>query len=151
MKAVKDQKKSKGTALVTGASRGIGKAIAAALAADGWAVTGTSRNPKRMSAEERVPGVRYLPLDISRRASIDALVRKVRGVDLLVNNAGASAIGSAEDTAPEDVRALFDSNYFGPVRLTQALLPSMRRKRRGTIIFIGSMAEWFPRAAEPTR
>ncbi len=137
---------SKGTALVTGASRGIGKAIAAALAADGWEVTGTSRSPKKLTAEDRVPGVRYLPLDFSRKASVEALARKARGCDLLVNNAGASSIGPAEEAPPDKVRALFESNFFGAVRLTQAVLPAMRVKRTGTIVFIGSMAGEAPRA-----
>ena len=139
-------KTSKGTALVTGASRGIGKAIAAALAADGWKVTGTSRNPKMIAREDRGPGVRYVPLDFARKSSVEALARKARTFDLLVNNAGASAIGPAEEAPLEKVRALFDSNFFGAVRLTQAVLPAMRVRRSGTILFIGSMAGEAPRA-----
>jgi short-subunit dehydrogenase len=140
------EKKPKGTALVTGASRGIGKAIAAALAADGWYVTGTCRDPRRLSAEERVPGVRYLPLDFSRTASVEALIRKARPVDLLVNNAGASSIGPVEEAPLAKVRSLFESNFFGSVRITQGLLPGMRTRRSGTILFIGSMAGEAPRA-----
>jgi short-subunit dehydrogenase len=140
------EKKSKGTALVTGASRGIGKAIASALAADGWYVTGTCRDPRRLSAEDRVPGVRYLPLDFSRKASVEALIRRARPVDLLVNNAGTSSIGPVEEAPLARVRALFESNFFGAVRLTQGLLPGMRGRRRGAVIFIGSMAAEAPRA-----
>lgn len=139
------EKTGKGTALVTGASRGIGKAIAAALATDGWRVTGTCRNPKRLSVEDRVPGVRYLPLDFSRKASVEALARKARTFDLLVNNAGSSALGPVEETPIDRVRALFDGNFFGAVRLTQAALAGMRVRRSGTIIFIGSMASEIPR------
>ena len=133
------------TALVTGASRGIGKAIAAALATDGWEVTGTCRNPRRLSAEDRVPGVRYLPLDFSRKASVEALARRARTVDLLVNNAGAGLIGPVEEAPMDRVKALFESNYFGALRLAQAVLPGMRIRGSGTIIFIGSMASEFPR------
>ena len=101
----------RGTALVTGASRGIGKAIAAALAAGGWEVIGTCRNPKRLTAEDRVPGVRYLPLDFSRKASVDALLRKVRDVDVLVNNAGSelhrARRGSAHGKGARPVRGQF--------------------------------------------
>jgi len=138
--------KSKGTALVTGASRGIGKAIAAALAADGWYVTGTCRDPRRLSAEDRVPGVRYLPLDFSRKASVEGLIRKARPVDLLVNNAGIGSIGPVEEAPLARVRALFEVNLFGALRVTQGLLPGMRDRKRGTVIFIGSMAAEFPRA-----
>jgi short-subunit dehydrogenase len=138
-------KKPKGTALVTGASRGIGKAIASALAADGWRVTGTCRSPKRLAVEDRVPGVRYLPLDLSRRSSVEALVRKVRAVDLLVNNAGIGSIGPVEEASLERVHALFETNFFGALRLTQAVLPGMRAKHAGALIFIGSMASEFPR------
>jgi len=137
---------AKGTALVTGASRGIGKAIASALASDGWQVTGTCRNPKRLSAEDRVPGVRYLPLDFSKKASIPSLVRKLRGVDLLVNNAGTSSIGPVEEAPLQKVRALFEDNFFGAVQVTQAYLPGMRTRRKGFVIFIGSMAGEAPRA-----
>jgi short-subunit dehydrogenase len=141
----RDGKKSKGSALVTGASRGIGKAIAAALARDGWEVTGTCRNPRRLSAENRVPGVRYLPLDLARKASVEALARRARTFDLLVNNAGSSAIGPAEEASLDRVRALFDGNFFGAVRLTQAALTGMRIRRSGAIVFIGSMASEIPR------
>jgi short-subunit dehydrogenase len=136
----------RGTALVTGASRGIGKAIASALAANGWEVTGTCRNPKRLPAEDRVPGVRYLPLDFARKASVEALVRKVRAVDVLVNNAGSGAIGPVEEAPMDRVRALFEDNFFGAVRITQAFLPGMRTRGKGAVIFIGSIASEFPRA-----
>ena len=140
------EKRSKGTALVTGASRGIGKAIASALAADGWYVTGTCRDPKRLSAEDRVPGVRYLPLDFGRKASVEALIRKARPVDVLVNNAGSGSIGPVEEAPIDKVRALFETNFFGAVRLTQGVLPGMRARRTGAVIFIGSMASEVPRA-----
>lgn len=141
-----DSKRRRGAALVTGASRGIGKAIAAAMAADGWEVTGTCRNPKRLTREDSIPGVRYLPLDFSRKASVDALLKKVKKVDVLVNNAGSSSIGPVEEAPIEKVRALFEDNFFGAVRLTQSLLPGMRTRGRGAVIFIGSIAGEAPRA-----
>ncbi|HET6450896.1 MAG TPA: SDR family NAD(P)-dependent oxidoreductase [Spirochaetia bacterium] len=139
------EKKTARTALVTGASRGIGKAIAAALATSGWEVTGTCRNPRKLSVEDRVPGVRYVPLDFSRKASVEALARKAGSFELLVNNAGSSAIGPVEETPLDRVRALFEGNFFGAVRLTQAALAGMRKRRRGTVLFIGSMASELPR------
>lgn len=140
-----DVQEVRGTALVTGASRGIGKAIATALAAGGWKVTGTCRDPKRLPAGDRVPGVRYLPLDLSRKASVEALLRKVRAVDVLVNNAGSGAIGPVEETPLEKVRALFENNFFAAVRITQSVLPGMRARGGGTVIFIGSMGSEIPR------
>ncbi|MGA2380850.1 MAG: SDR family NAD(P)-dependent oxidoreductase [Spirochaetia bacterium] len=136
----------RGSALVTGASRGIGKAIASALAAEGWEVTGTCRNPKRLAPEDRIPGVRYLPLDFSRKGSAEALLKKVKNVDVLVSNAGSSSIGPVEEAPIEKVRALFEDNFIGAVRLTQSLLPRMRARGQGAVIFIGSMAGEAPRA-----
>jgi short-subunit dehydrogenase len=139
-------KKGRGSALVTGASRGIGKAIASALAADGWKVTGTCRNPRRLRPEDKVPGVAYLPLDFSKKISVEALLKKVKNVDVLVNNAGSGSIGPVEEAPIEKVRALFEDNFFAAVRLTQSYLPGMRSRGKGTVIFIGSMASEFPRA-----
>jgi short-subunit dehydrogenase len=141
-----DVQKGRSTALVTGASRGIGKAIASALVAGGWEVTGTCRSPKRLPAGDRVPGVSYLPLDLSRKASVEALLRNVRSVDVLVNNAGSGTIGPVEEAPIDKVRALFEDNFFGAVRITQAALPGMRARGWGAVIFIGSMASEFPRA-----
>src|SRR5271169_2212457 len=128
MEPVMNNTQRKGTALVTGASRGIGRAIASALASDGWEVIGTCRYPKRLSPEDRVPGVRYLPLDFARKASVEALLRKVRTVDVLVNNAGSGSIGPVEEAPIDSVRGLFEDNFFGAVRITQALLPRMRTR-----------------------
>jgi len=131
--------KSGRVALVTGASRGIGKAVALWLVEDGWEVIGTCRDPKSLPPERRLPGVRYLPLDLSSPRSIAALAKQVGIVDLLVNNAGESPIGPAEEAPAENVRDHFQVNFFGPLQLTQAILPGMRARRCGTVIFIGSM------------
>jgi len=127
------------TALVTGASRGIGKAVALSLIEDGWEVIGTCRNPKSLVPEERLPGVRYLALDLSSPRSVAGLAKKIGIVDLLVNNAGESPIGPAEEAPLDTVRGHFQVNLFGPLQLTQALLSGMRLRRGGTVIFIGSM------------
>src|SRR5690349_21250705 len=113
------------TALVTGASSGIGKATAAALAARGYTVVGTSRHPASLAAEQRADGVDYQPLDLGDEASIEALAAAVGPVDVLVNNAGESQSGPFEELPRDALRRLFDVNVFGPVRLAQLLLPGM--------------------------
>jgi short-subunit dehydrogenase len=133
-----------GTAVVTGASRGIGRAIAAALAARGWDVVGTCRDPKGLPAKDRAVGVRYLPLDLARERSVDDLVKKLPAVDLLVNNAGESPIGPAEEHPVDKARESFQVNFFGPMRLTQGILPGMRTRRRGLVVFIGSIRSEAP-------
>jgi hypothetical protein len=130
----------RGKALITGASRGIGRAICQALRREGYTVIGTCRDPGKLAPEETVEGVRYLPLDLTSRESIEDLLQEVREVDILVNNAGTSMIGPVEEAAPEAVRSLFELNFFGPLRLTQGFLGPMREKRSGTILYIGSMA-----------
>ena len=142
------QKAARGTALVTGASRGIGGAIAQALATEGWDVIAVCRDPDKIPRAQRAdanaaeyggPGVRYLGLDLSKRQSVDRLMRTVKTVDVLVNNIGASPIGPAEEAPIEKVRELFELNFFTAVRLTQAYLPAMRKRGRGVVISIGSM------------
>ncbi len=88
----------------------------------------------------RVPGVKYFPLDLTDEKSIDSLAANVPEVDILINNAGASQIGSVEEVPLDAVRGLFQTNLFGSLRLTQALLPGMRARHRGRIIFISSYA-----------
>jgi short-subunit dehydrogenase len=130
---------ARGTALVTGASRGIGGAIARALAAEGWEVIAVCRAPGKIPRGERVDGVRYLGLDLSKKQGVDTLVKTVKSVDVLVNNIGASPIGPAEEAPIKKVRELFELNFFTAVRLTQTYLPAMRKGGRGVVIFIGSM------------
>jgi short-subunit dehydrogenase len=128
------------TALVTGASRGIGRAIAARLSRAGYAVIGTFRDPTGLRRGEPLPGVRYLPLDLRDQRSIAALAGQVGEVDVLVNNAGMSQIGSVEDVPLDLVRGIFETNFFGLLGLTKLLLPGMRARRSGTIVTIASFA-----------
>lgn len=119
-------------ALVTGASRGIGKAIADTLARERWDVIGTSRTP--------APSDPLLPLDLGDEASIDSLAATVGDIDALINNAGGSQIGPIEEVPVAAMRALFERNLFGAVRLTQKVLPSMRERHEGRILFVSSMS-----------
>ena len=131
-------------ALVTGASRGIGRAIAESLLRDGYEVTGTSRHPEAIRETERLSGVRYLPLDLASEQSINGLTHALGDLDLLVNNAGQSQIGAVEEVPMEKARALFQANFFGTMSLIQRVLPGMRGRRHGMIISIASFAAVTP-------
>ena len=131
-------------ALVTGASRGIGRAIAQALLAAGYEVMGTSRDPSALPEAERLPGVRWLALDLRSADSIDACAAAAGVIDVLVNNAGGSQIGPLEELPLDRVRSLFEMNLFGTIRLTQRILPGMRARRSGSIIAVASFAAVTP-------
>ncbi|MET9493487.1 SDR family oxidoreductase [Streptomyces sp. NPDC006552] len=135
---------ARGTALVTGASSGIGAAVAAALVRRGYRVYGTSRDPRTVGAP--VPGVTYLALDLADDASIEACAAAAGDVDVLVNNAGESQSGPFEELPMDAVRRLFQLNVFGAVRLSQLVLPGMRERRRGRVVMVGSMLASFPLA-----
>ena len=132
-------------ALVTGASSGIGEATAERLARAGYRVYGTSR--RGAVAGQR--SFEMLPLDVTLDESVEAVVREVirleGRIDLLVNNAGFSvAAAGAEESSIEQARSIFETNFFGVVRMTRAVLPHMRRQRSGRIINIGSVLGFLP-------
>ncbi|HSA49445.1 MAG TPA: SDR family NAD(P)-dependent oxidoreductase, partial [Yinghuangia sp.] len=131
-------------ALVTGASSGIGAAVAALLAGRGYRVYGTTRNPAAISAP--VPDVEYIALDLTDEASIGACAAACGPVDILINNAGESQSGPLEELPMDAVRRLFETNVFGAVRLTQLLTPGMRARRHGRVVMVGSMLASFPLA-----
>jgi short-subunit dehydrogenase len=128
--------------LVTGASRGIGEAIARVLQSEGCIVDGTSRDPAGIPERNRIPGVKYHTLELSDFQSIELLAEELEPVDILINNAGVSQIGSVEDTSLEQLRYIIDVNIVGTVYLTKLLLPGMRERRKGFIINITSLACW---------
>ncbi|MGN6608910.1 MAG: SDR family oxidoreductase [Jatrophihabitans sp.] len=132
------------TALVTGASSGIGEATAKALLAKGYRVLGTSRNPDRIARP--IAGVEYLALDLEDDASIVACAEAAGAVDVLVNNAGESQNGPLEELPTDALQRLFQLNVLGQVRLTQLLVPGMRERGYGRIVFVGSMLASFPLA-----
>ncbi|QNS05471.1 SDR family oxidoreductase [Streptomyces xanthii] len=135
---------ARGTALVTGASSGIGAAVAAALVRRGYRVYGTSRDPEKVDSP--VEGVTYLALDLTDDASIEACAAAAGPVDVLVNNAGESQSGPFEELPMDAVRRLFQINVLGAVRLSQLVLPGMRERRRGRVVMVGSMLASFPLA-----
>ena len=138
-------KLKKPVALVTGASSGIGKATAERLATAGYQVYGTTRRGA-------VPGQRpfeMLSLDVTSDASVEAavntLLQSEGRIDLLVNNAGFSvALSGDEESSIEQARSIFDTNFFGTVRMTRAVVPHMRRQGAGRIINIGSVLGFVP-------
>ena len=132
------------TALVTGASSGIGRAIAAHLAGQGLTVYGTSRNPDAIPEGERVPGVRYVPLEVTDAQSVRACAKLTGPVDILVNNAGQSQLGPVEEIDEAAIEQLFAVNVFGPIRVTREYLPGMRDAGGGSVINIGSLVAEFP-------
>ncbi len=134
------------TALVTGASSGIGHAVASALVARGYRVIGTSRKPESIADSARIPGVQYEELDLADNASIESLAERAGAVGVLVNNAGESQSGPLEDLPGDAVERLFRLNVFGAVRLTQLVLPGMRARGHGRVVMVGSMLASFPLA-----
>jgi NAD(P)-dependent dehydrogenase (short-subunit alcohol dehydrogenase family) len=132
-------------ALVTGASSGIGEATAERLAKAGYKVYGTSRRGARSGQRSFA----MLALDVTNDASVEAtvsdLIQREGRIDLLVNNAGFGvAPAGAEENSLDQARAIFDTNFFGIVRMTRAVVPHMRRQRSGRIINIGSVLGLVP-------
>jgi NAD(P)-dependent dehydrogenase (short-subunit alcohol dehydrogenase family) len=131
--------------LITGTSSGIGRAIASAFAAKGFEVFGTSRNPQR---NEPIAGVELLPLDVSDQASVasavSTVIQRAGRIDVLVNNAGVGIFGAAEESSIAQAQELFDTNFFGLIRVTNEVLPHLRAQRSGRIINISSVLGFLP-------
>jgi NAD(P)-dependent dehydrogenase (short-subunit alcohol dehydrogenase family) len=138
------QQQARPVAIVTGATAGIGEATARALHAAGYRVFGTYRRPPAT----RLPGVEYLACDVTSDESVKAAVGEVLSktdrVDLLVNNAGVGLVGAAEESSLEQAKSLFDVNLFGVLRMTKAVLPTMRRHGSGRIVNISSVQGLIP-------
>lgn len=132
-------------ALVTGASSGIGEAAAKRLAEAGYRVYGTSRK----GAAAQPTSFEMLRLDVTSDESVAAvvseLIRREGRIDLLVNNAGFGvAPAAAEESSIDQARAIFDTNFFGLVRMTRAVIPQMRQQNSGRILNIGSVLGFLP-------
>ena len=128
--------------LITGCSSGIGHATAERLQADAWKVYATARRPESIS-DLKVLGCVTLALDVTDEDSMAAAVRRVTdaegAIGVLINNAGYSQSGAVESVSLDDVRAQFETNVFGLIRMCQLALPSMREQGWGKIVNIGSM------------
>lgn len=128
--------------LVTGVSGGIGAAIADLFADRGWRVFGTMRQPTPRSRME------ILQLDVQDEASVRAGVERALAaagrIDVLVNNAGVSVVGAAEETTDADAFGVLDTNLIGAHRMIRAVLPGMRQRGSGRIIANASVAGFLP-------
>ena len=144
---------SQKVAIVTGSSTGIGYETSLALARDGFLTYATMRNVnkakniKSVGTEESLPlHVKQLDVtdDISVKNAVQAISSETGGrVDALINNAGYGLNGAFEDLSMDEIKAQYETNFFGLIRVTQALLPTMRRQKSGTIVNISSGAGRF--------
>ncbi|RSD25399.1 SDR family oxidoreductase [Mesobacillus subterraneus] len=140
-------------AIVTGSSSGFGLLIAMELARSGFKVTATMRNPQKavglqeIAAAEKLEGNLCIhPLDVTCSSSIEEFkvyLQSLPSVDVLVNNAGFAQGGFSEELSLEDYRKQFDTNFFGVVAVTQAVLPYMRKQGSGKIINMSSISGRF--------
>jgi NAD(P)-dependent dehydrogenase (short-subunit alcohol dehydrogenase family) len=135
--------------LITGASSGIGAAVALFLADRGYKVWGTTRDLAKVNSfpEELREKVTFVAMDVtdqdSVRRGVAEFLRQAGGIDILINNAGYGVFGPLEEFPVERVEALFAVNYFGVLRVLQEVIPVMREQRNGLIINITSLAGTF--------
>ena len=140
--------KQRGTALVTGASSGIGRETAVMLAEKGFQVIAAARRLERLNElSSRVEEITPMSVDLSNIKDTEAFCNRISGlsepVAVLVNNAGYSLRGVLEDVSLEAAQRMFQVNLFSLMRVTQACLPGMRKARAGTVVNISSMAGRF--------
>lgn len=130
---------------VTGVSSGIGRAAAERFAQRGCRVFGSVRNASKAQA---IPSVELVEMDVrddaSVRRAVDAIVARAGRIDVLVNNAGGTLLGAVEESSVAEAQALFDTNLFGILRTTHAVLPHMRQQRAGRIVNLSSVLGFLP-------
>jgi NADP-dependent 3-hydroxy acid dehydrogenase YdfG len=133
---------SRGTAVVTGASSGIGAATARRLAAEGYTVVAAARRLDRLEQlAAEVPGIRAVHLDVTDQASVDAFAADLPDVSVLVNNAGgAVGVEPVERADPVDWQWMYEVNVIGVLRVTKALLPALEIEPGGHIVVMSSTA-----------
>jgi NAD(P)-dependent dehydrogenase (short-subunit alcohol dehydrogenase family) len=137
------------TVLITGATDGLGKAAALLLAERGYRVFAAGRSAKKrahldaLAKQEKLP-LETLEMDVcddrSVQRAVTAVYQKAGTINVLINNAGLAYVATVEDMTIEDWRRQFETNFFGVLRVTQAVLPQMRERRRGRIIMISSVS-----------
>ncbi len=131
--------------VVTGVSSGIGRAAAEKFAKRGCQVFGTVRS---IAKANPLPGVELVEMDIRDEASvqrgIQSIIARAKRIDVLVNNAGVTIVGAVEETSTGEAATLFDTNLFGILRTTQAVLPHMRVQGSGRIVNVSSVLGFLP-------
>jgi NAD(P)-dependent dehydrogenase (short-subunit alcohol dehydrogenase family) len=127
------------TALITGCSSGYGLETARHFHAQGWNVIATMRTP-REDVLPRSERLRVLALDVTKPHSIAAALEAAGPIDVLVNNAGIGVVGAFEATPMTTVREVFETNTFGVMAMTQAVLPAFRARRSGVVVNVTSSA-----------
>lgn len=131
------------TVLITGASAGLGRAVAERFAREGWNVAATMRRPAEETVLSRRERVACLALDVtddaSVRAAVDEAIARFGTLDVVINNAGYGLWGVFETLSPEQIRRQFDTNVFGVMNVTRAVLPHMRARKAGVIVNVASM------------
>jgi NAD(P)-dependent dehydrogenase (short-subunit alcohol dehydrogenase family) len=137
------------TVLITGATDGLGKAAALLLAERGYRVFAAGRSAEKRAQLDARARQQKLPLeslemdvcdDGSVKSAVAAVHKKAGSIDVLINNAGLVYVGAIEDLSMEDWRRQFETNFFGVIRVTQAVLPRMRERRKGRILMMSSVS-----------
>lgn len=137
------------TWLITGASTGLGRGLAEAVLRHGDQAAVTARDPRKLDDLKEQYGKRVLPISLEvtdpeqRKAAVQKTVDAFGRIDVLVNNAGRGHFGAVEDSPEEDVRLLFETNFFGPAGMIRAALPYMRQQGSGMIVNTSSMGVMF--------
>ena len=125
------------TILITGSSSGYGLETARHFLANGWNVIATMRRPDEHLLP-RSNKLKILPLDVTSEDSIAAAIEAAGPIDVLVNNAGIGVVGAYEATPMTHIRKVFETNTFGVMAMTQAVIPQMRERRSGVIVNVTS-------------
>ena len=125
--------------LITGTSSGFGRTIAEKLHSEGYTVIGTSRNAEKINSNYLTVKLDINNYDASK-SEVDKIIKKHGKIDILVNNAGINITGPTETMKMDDVKRVFDTNFFSQLNLIQTVLPYMRSKKMGLIINITSIA-----------
>lgn len=139
--------------LITGASTGLGRGMAEAVLRHGDRAAVTARDAHKLDDLVKQYGDRVLPLSLEvtdaaqRNNAVKKTLETFGSIDVLVNNAGRGHFGAVEDSTEKDIRQLFETNFFGPVGMIRAALPSMRQAGQGMIINISSMGVMFEGAS----
>jgi len=137
------------TVLITGGTDGLGRAAALLLAEKGYRVFASGRSPEKRMELDRIAASKKLPLesleldvcdDASASRGVQQVLQKAGAIDVLINNAGVGMMAVAEELKLEDLRRLYETNIFGVLRVTQAVLPHMRALRKGRILMLSSVA-----------